>query len=45
MTSDLLEERQTLTQAWADYLTETMGPVTPTTANRAAKASPKRSRA
>ena len=31
MTSDLLEERQTLTQAWADYLTETMGPVTPTT--------------
>ena len=31
MTSDLLKERQTLTQAWADYLTETMGPVTPTT--------------
>ena len=31
MTSDFLEERQALMQAWADYLTSTMGPVTPTT--------------
>ena len=31
MTSDLFNERQTLMQEWADYLTETMGPVIPTT--------------
>ena len=31
MTSDFLEERQALMQAWGDYLAETMGPVTPNT--------------
>ena len=31
MTSDLLEERQALMQLWADFLTDTMGTVTPTT--------------
>ena len=31
MTSDLFNERQTLMQQWADYMTETMGPVIPAT--------------
>ena len=31
MNSDLFDERQTLMQEWADHLTETMGPVIPTT--------------
>ena len=31
MNSDLFAERQTLMQEWADHLTETMGPVIPTT--------------
>ena len=31
MTSDLFNERRTLMQEWADHLTETMGPVIPTT--------------
>ena len=31
MTSDFFNERQTLMQEWADYLTETMGPVIPAT--------------
>lgn len=31
MTSDFYEHRQPVMQRWADYLTETMGPVIPTT--------------
>ena len=31
MTDDFFEHRQPIMQEWADYLTETMGPVIPTT--------------
>ena len=31
LTSDFYEHRQPVMQRWADYLTETMGPVIPTT--------------